>query len=126
MKACPTRRKRMRSDNLAMRRARRLYAKLCHATWQEVPDKKRAEWLDAIAAAGIRRGLYHPGTPTRVQKQKRVIPKGAMNNARYSLCRQWCRIEYEDCGEYWYQWIAENGIAYLTFEFIGRRMRLVA
>lgn len=107
-------------DRKAMNRMRMLYAKLCYPTFRSVPDDRMAEWINAVAEAALRRGLWCITPQTPRQKREGIIPRGAMSTARYALLRRWFKIEGVD-ERNWHVWYAKAGFTCYTFEFVGRR-----
>ncbi|MEM9354622.1 MAG: hypothetical protein AAGB04_00280 [Pseudomonadota bacterium] len=108
----------MSRDTAAMNRMRRLYAHLCYTTFRSVPEAQMEEWINSVAAASIRRGLWATGYQTPRQKRNGILPKSAMSQARYALLRRWFKIEG---GGNWHLWYSQAGFGACSFEFVGRR-----
>lgn len=124
MRAIPERRSRYRKDARYFRKCRRRYARMLYRTWRKVPDDRMANWLDFVAAAGIRRGFWSMGFQTPRQQRLRIIPKTAMNAARYTILKVWRELDGVTDWREVRPWMAANGFSYYTFQYTGRRLKV--
>ena len=116
-------RRRFDSDRKRLNRGRRAYGSLTYRTFTEVPDDKMQGWIDAVASAGIRRGLWAMGHQTPRQKANNEIGGHHLSSVRYSLLRFWWAIEgwSYSSGPNWHVWYTSKGFCAYTFQFVGKR-----